>query len=130
MLFRSSVATGTVVPQVGSPYTNASISGSYQGASIEAVLPTVTVEADSATPDGNGNFPLYYDTSGPGGSQTGQTLTATYSVDSTGRAPITANGNTTGIAYVVAGVSSGVGSSGKILVLSTDANPKVNSLEK
>ena len=117
-----SVATGTIVPQFGSPYTNASISGSYQGASIEAVLPTVTVEADSATPDGNGNFPLYYDISGPGGPQQGLTLAATYSVDSAGRAPLTANGSTTGIAYVV--------NPSKFLVLSTDANPKVNSLEK
>jgi hypothetical protein len=117
----ASVATGTVVPQFGSPYTNASISGSYQGASIEAVLSTVTVEADSATPDGNGNFPLYYDISGPGGPQTGLTQAATYSVDSTGRAPLTSNGNTTGIAYVV--------NPSKIMVLSTDANPKVNSLE-
>jgi hypothetical protein len=126
----ASVAAGTLVPQSGSPYTNASISGSYQGGSIEAVLPAITVEADSATPDGNGNIVLFLDISGPGGPQQGLTLAATYSVDSTGRAPITANSNTTGIAYVVTGVSSGAGSSGKILVLSTDANPKVNSLEK
>lgn len=126
----ASVAAGTLVPQSGSPYTNASISGSYQGGSIEAVLPAITVEADSATPDGNGNIVLFFDISGPGGPQQGLTLAATYSLDSTGRAPITANSNTIGIAYVVTGVSSGAGSSGKILVLSTDANPKVNSLEK
>ena len=98
------------------------ISGSYQGGTIVAVLPSVTVEADSANPDGNGNFPLTYDTSGPGGPQQGLTLTATYSVDSTGRSPLTVNGSTAGIAYVV--------NPSKILVLSTDANPKVNSLEQ
>ncbi|HEY4901826.1 MAG TPA: putative Ig domain-containing protein [Terriglobales bacterium] len=118
----ASVTAGTFVPQFGSPFTNTSISGSYQGGTIVAVLPTVTVEADSANPDGNGNFPLTYDTSGPGGPQQGLTLTATYSVDSTGRSPLTVNGTTNGIAYVV--------SPSKVLVLSTDANPKVNSIEK
>ena len=116
------VTAGTIVPQSGTPYTNASISGSYQGATIQAVLPTVTVEADSATPDGSGNYPLFFDTSGPGGPQQGLTLTATYSVDATGRAPLTVSGQTVGIAYVV--------NSSKIVVLTTDANPKVNSLEK
>jgi hypothetical protein len=118
----ASVMAGTIVPQFGSPYTNSSISGSYQGGTIAAVLPTVTVEVDSANPDGNGNYPLTYDTSGPGGPQQGLTLTATYSVDSTGRAPLTVSGTTAGIAYVV--------NPSKILVLSVDANPKVNDLEK
>jgi hypothetical protein len=118
----ASVTAGTIVPQSGSPYSNASISGSYQGGTIVAVLPSVTVEADSANPDGNGNYPLFFDTSGPGGPQQGLTLTATYSVDSTGRSPLTVNGTTIGIAYVT--------TPAKILVLSTDANPKVNSLEK
>ena len=118
----ASVTSGTFVPQFGSPYSNTSISGAYQGGTIAAVLPTVTVEADSANPDGNGNFPLFYDTSGPGGPQQGLTLTATYSVDSTGRAPLTVSGATNGIAYVV--------NPSKVLVLSTDANPKVNSIEK
>ncbi len=118
----ASVTAGTLVPQTGSPYSNSSISGSYQGASIVAVLPSVTVEADSANPDGNGNYPLFYDISGPGGPQQGLSLNATYTVDSTGRAPLIVNGNTVGIAYVV--------NPSKIWVLSTDANPKVNSLEK
>ena len=118
----ASVTSGTIVPQFGSPYSNTSISGAYQGGTIVAVLPSVTVEADSANPDGNGNFPLFYDTSGPGGAQQGLTLTATYSVDSTGRSPLTVNGTTNGIAYVV--------NPSKVLVLSTDANPKVNSIEK
>lgn len=118
----TSVTTGTIVPQSGSPYTNASISGSYQGGTMQAVLPTVTVEVDSAAADGNGNIPLTYDTSGPGGPQQGLALATTYSVDSTGRAPLTFNGQTVGIAYVV--------NPSRIVVLSTDANPKINSLEK
>lgn len=118
----TSVTAGTFVVQSGSPFSNTSISGSYQGGTIVAVLPSVTVEADSANPDGAGNFPLFYDTSGPGGPQQGLTLNATYSVDATGRTPLMVNGTTNGIAYVV--------NPSKVLVLSTDANPKVNSLEK
>ncbi len=118
------VTAGTLVPQRGTPTTPPTypLSGSYQGASIVAVTPAVTVEADSATPDGNGNYPLFYDISGPGGPQQGLSLTATYSIDATGRSPLTVNGNTVGIAYVV--------NPSKVLVLSSDANPKVNSLEQ
>lgn len=123
------VTAGTTVPQLGSPYTNSSISGSYQGATLQTVLPTVTVENESAAADGNGNIALTYDTSGPGGPQQGLSAALTYSVDSTGRAPLVSNGNTVGIAYVVNGASGG-GGSGKIFVLSTDANPKINDLEK
>ncbi|HEY4932669.1 MAG TPA: Ig domain-containing protein [Terriglobales bacterium] len=118
----ANVTAGSLFRQAGSPFSNTSITGSYQGGTIVAVLPTVTVEADSAKPDGNGNYPLTYDTSGPGGPQQGLTLAATYSVDATGRAPLIVNGTTTGIAYVVGPT--------KILVLSVDANPKINSLEK
>jgi Putative Ig domain len=123
----AAVTAGTTVPQFGSPYTNSSISGSYQGATLQTVLPTVTVEDDSASADGNGNLALTYDISGPGGPQQGLTAALTYSVDTTGRAPLVNNGTTVGIAYVVTGAS---GSSGKILVLSTDANAKINDLEK
>ena len=124
----SRVTAGTTVPQLGSPYTNNSINGSYQGATLQAVLPTVTVDDDSGSADGNGNLALTYDISGPGGPQQGLTAALTYSVDSTGRAPLINNGNTFGIAYVVNGASNGSG--GKILVLSTDANPKINDLEE
>ncbi len=123
----AAVTAGTTVPQFGSPYTNSSISGSYQGATLQTVLPSVTVEDDSASADGNGNLALTYDISGPGGPQQGLTAALTYSVDSTGRAPLVNNGSTVGIAYVVTGSS---GSAGKILVLSTDANAKINDLEK
>jgi len=122
------VTAGTTLPQFGSPFTNSSISGSYQGATLQAVLPTVTVEDDSGAADGNGNLSLIYDISGPGGPQQGLTAALTYSVDSTGRAPLVNGGNTIGIAYVVNGASAGSG--GKLLVLSTDANPKINDLEK
>jgi hypothetical protein len=125
----SGVSAGSMYLQSGSPYTNSSISGSYQGATLQAVLPSVRVEDDSAAADGNGNLALMYDISGPGGPVQGLTAALTYSVDNTGRAPLVNSGNTTGIAYVVTG-GVATGGSGKILVLTTDANPKINDLEQ
>ena len=126
----STVTAGTIVPQGGTSFSNTSINGTYLGGTLQAVLPTVTVEADSGAADGNGNLSLFYDISGPGGPQQGLTSAISYSVDSTGRAPFTVNGNTVGIAYVATTTTSGNSTSGKILVLSTDANPKINDLEK
>ena len=126
----STVSAGTIVPQGGSSLTNSSINGNYLGATLQTVLPTVTVEADSGNADGSGNLSLFYDISGPGGPQQGLTAIATYSVDSAGRAPLIVNGNTIGIAYVANAAANGLATSGKVLVLSTDANPKINDLEK
>ena len=124
------VTSGTLVPQSGTPYTNSSINGSYQGGTLQTVLPSVTVEDDSALADGAGVLGLTFDTSGPGGPQTGFTQAMTYSVDSVGRAPLLAKGNNVGIAYVVAGTNSGTSTSGKVWILSTDANAVINSVEK
>jgi hypothetical protein len=126
----SGVTFGTIVPQLGSSFTNSSINGSYQGGSLQTVLASVTVEDDSALADGAGVLGLTFDTSGPGGPQTGLIQAATYSVDSAGRAPLVAKGNTVGIAYVVTGTNSGPSTSGRVWVLSTDANATINSLEK
>lgn len=124
------VTTGTLVPQQGTMFTNSSINGSYQGATLQTVLPSVVVEDDSGAFDGAGNLALTFDTSGPGGPQQGLTQALTYSVSSAGRAPLSLNGNTVGIAYVVVGTTSGVAGNGKVLVLSTDANAKINDLEQ
>jgi hypothetical protein len=126
----SAVTAGTIVPQSPATYNNSVFNGSYQGGSLQAVLPTVTVEADSGTADGNGNLSLFFDTSGPGGPQQGLTSAITYNVDSKGRSPLTANGNTVGIAYVVNATGSGTTVGGKVVVLTTDANPTINDWEQ
>ena len=127
----ASVSAGTILIRQGSSFSNGSINGSYQGGTLQAVLGSVTVEDDSAAADGNGNIALTYDTSGPNGSQQGLTQAITYSVDSAGRAPFQANGNTVGIAYVVTAASgSGPAGGGKVLVLSTDTNANINDIEK
>lgn len=124
------VTSGTLVPQQGTSLSNSSINGSYQGGTLQTVLPSVVVEDDSASFDGAGNLSLTFDTSGPGGPQQGLTQALTYSVDSAGRAPLSLNGNTVGIAYVVTSTSGSTGGNGKVLVLSTDANAKINDLEQ
>ena len=113
-----------------SSLSNSSINGSYQGGTLQTVLPTVVVEDDSGAFDGAGNLALTFDTSGPGGPQQGLTQALTYSVNTAGRAPLSLSGNTVGIAYVVNSTSGGPGGNGKVLVLSTDANAKINDLEQ
>jgi len=125
----TSVTAGALVPRGRSQLTNSDISGSYQGATLQAVAPSVTVENDSGAADGAGNLVLTFDTSGPGGPQQGLSQSITYSVDSAGRAPLVVAGNTVGIGYVVSSAS-GISGRGKFLVLSTDANPKINALEQ
>ncbi|MGA9565601.1 MAG: putative Ig domain-containing protein [Candidatus Korobacteraceae bacterium] len=126
----SGVTTGTLVPQFATSPTNASFSGLYMGATLQTVLPSVTVEADSATSDGNGNLALFYDISGPGGPQQGLMQALTYSVDSTGRAPLVLNGTTVGIAYIVDAAGNTAGANPRVLVMSADANAKINALEQ
>jgi hypothetical protein len=127
----SAVTAGTIVPQSRSTFDDTTFSGSYQGGSLQAVLPSVTVEADSGNADGNGNLALLFDTSGPGGPQQGLTSAITYAVDSKGRAPLITNGNTVGIMYVVVATGTGAqGTVGKVVVLTTNANPTINDWEK
>ena len=126
----AAVTSGTIVPQSRSTLNNSVFNGSYQGGSLQAVQPGVTVEADSGNADGNGNLSLFFDTSGPGGPQQGLTSAITYSIDSKGRSPLTANGSTVGIAYVVIAGGTGNAAVGKVVVLTTDANPTINDWEQ
>ena len=96
---------------------------------MQAVLPGVTVEADSGSPDGNGNLSLFFDTSGPGSPQQGLTSAITYNVDSKGRFPLTANSNTVGIAYVVIPIEPGNTTAGRVVVLTTNSNSTINDWE-
>ena len=124
------VTSGTLVPQSRSTFDNTTFNGSYQGGSLQAVLPSVTVEADSGNADGNGNLSLFFDTSGPGGPQQGLNSAITYAIDNKGRSPLIANGNTVGIAYVVTATGGANPTGGKVLVLTTNANPTINDWEK
>ena len=102
-----------------------------RGGSLQAVPPGVTVEADSGSPDGNGNRSLFFDTSGPGGPQQGGLTSAiTYNVNSKGRSPLTANSNAIGIAYVVIPIEPGNTTASRVVVLTSNGNPTINDWEQ
>jgi hypothetical protein len=97
--------------------------GTYMGGSVNPVLSTVTNEVDSITSDGAVNLnPIVFDTSGNTGVKENQTEAGNVTVDSTGRMVITVNGTQTEIGYIT--------SATKFVVLSTDANPKVISVQQ
>ena len=90
----------------------------------------MTVEADSGSPDGNGNRSFFFDTSGPGGpKQGGLTSATTYDVNIKGRSPLTAHSNAIGIAYVVIPIEPGNTTAGRVVVLTTNSNPTINDWE-
>lgn len=122
--------SGTIVPQNTSSLVNSAVNGAYMGGTLQTVLPTITVQDDSAIADGAGNVAITFDTSGPGGPVQGLTQTATYNVDSAGRSPLVVVGSTTGIMYLVLPSSTSQAGVGKVLVLSTDANATIQDLEK
>jgi hypothetical protein len=72
----------------------------------------------------------FFDTSDPGGPQQGLTSAITYNIDSKGRSPLTVNGSAIGIAYVVIGTRAGNADTGKVVVLTTNANPTINDWQQ
>jgi len=129
----ASITAGSFEPQTGSPFFTISIVGNYYGGTITPVSPAVTNEADSTvtTPppppgSGNGSLTVTYDSSGPNGVMANQMLTATYLVDSTGRAVLQdASGNTVAILYIVSSVSGATNGGRKNVLINPGNNPRL-----
>lgn len=100
VLFPDSMATfGNLEPQSSGPFTDASFSGMYLGASITLGSPGST-EAGALSADGNGNVMQTFDTSD--GMHLAQgTQSLTYTTASNGRTLMTSQGSTVGISYIV-----------------------------
>ena len=114
----ASVASGFFLEQTGAPFNNASAIGNYWGGSYMPVAAGVTDSVVTAFSDSNGNLTGMINTTGQGGNGT-QPLTATYQIDSTGRAPLMESGNLAAIMYVI--------SPTRIALLpATDPNPAVS----
>jgi hypothetical protein len=113
----NSVTMGSVQPQTGAPFTNASYNGAYVGSSGEQVIvgSNYTV-LSSANGVGNVSFTINTDTL-----QT-QIASGTYSVDTTGRAIVATNGSQIGVAYIV--------SPSKVILLVPGLAGPVLTLEK
>ena len=97
----TSASSGLLESQSGSPFANASFKADYLGGSFALASPAVTNEVGQAAADGDGNIVITSNSSGPKGLVTGGTLTGTYSVDSHGRAAVTAADGAVRIFYVV-----------------------------
>ena len=112
----------------GTLFNNASFKGTYLGGSVALPIAPVTnavsqVVADGATgTNGVGNVVMTVNSSGPSGLQSNQTVTGTYEMDGTGRAPVTVNGAVVGIFYYV--------SPTKVVFVSSQANGFVGSFEQ
>ncbi|MFL6304216.1 MAG: hypothetical protein ACJ72H_11805, partial [Candidatus Sulfotelmatobacter sp.] len=95
----NSTSSGLIELQSGSPFTNSSLKGNYLGGTIP--WPDVHVVSLVAA-DGNGNVQFTSDLSGPTGLMSNVTTSGTYSIDTTGRAVLTATGDPNpAIFYVV-----------------------------
>ncbi len=112
----NSVASGILEPQTAvPPYNNLSILGTYLGGTSTPVLSALVDSASYLFADGDGNINGEEYTSPGNGQQL--PLTATYQVDSTGRAVVT--GTPAGIMYVV--------SAKKVVLLPSGNNPVLSS---
>jgi hypothetical protein len=111
----NTVASGYIEPQSGLPFSTASVIGEYWGGSIMPATASVTDSVTGAFADGNGNLTGTTSTSGSGGTGSAP-LTATYSVDATGRITLTENGIVTEILYVVSPTRT-------VVLPATDPNP-------
>jgi hypothetical protein len=99
------VTIGALRPQSGSPFSNASVSGTYAGGSVFPVLTSVTNSVTALVANGSGSIMATEYTSGPSGPGGPNNLTLTYQVDSTGRAVVNQNGQEFGVLYVVSPTS-------------------------
>ena len=95
----NSVAFGNLLQQTARPpFGNASILGTYLGGTLEPSISAIVDSVGYLLADGNGNFNGMGNTSAPSGTGT-VVYSASYQVDSTGRAVVT--GTPGGFMYVV-----------------------------
>ncbi|HSY13214.1 MAG TPA: Ig domain-containing protein [Verrucomicrobiae bacterium] len=117
----STVFSGLLEQQTATPpLGNQSILGIYVGGTLNPVEASITDAVSFFQADGNGNLNGIQNYSGSSGSGT-QNLSATYSVDASGRAVVTPNpnGNLGGVMYVI--------SAKKVVLLPSGATPVLST---
>lgn len=116
------VSSGVLESQTATPpYGNQSILGNYLGGTVTPVDSVITDVVNSLSADGAGDINGVQERCGPTGCDPQPVpFTATYQVDSTGRAVMTENGSTVGYFYVVAAK--------KFVLIPTGANPVLSTL--
>jgi hypothetical protein len=122
----TSVTTGFFEPQVGSAFTNASISGNFTFGDMAPVVSTSSLSSGVVSPNGltPGALAGTSDQNSSGSLSAGQAFTASYTVAPSGRATITSTGDTN-VMYII--------STSKAVVISTNTTttgPTILVIEK
>ncbi len=125
----SEVSFGTITPQTGSSFTNASLTGNFLGGSQQPVDTNSSAEVDQVHADGAGNLTGTSDNnsngcaSGNACPQSSSLSSITYSVSSNGRVTVSQAGQVGVILYIVSG--------SQIVVLpATDSNPALEDFHQ
>jgi hypothetical protein len=118
------VFSGMLVPQSGSDFTNASLSGIYLGGTQQPVSWSVDTEVYHVNAGGNGTATITYDDDGSGGPTSGGG-SFTYAVSSNGRVVVTDNGVQGEILYIIS-ASQGVGMDAK----ASNPNPRLTDFHQ
>jgi len=97
----ANVTAGVLEQQTGAAFSNASVTGTLEGATSWPAVTGVTNSVTEVFADGVGDITATQYTAGPGGVGGPNQLTLTYSVDGSGRAVVNQNGNEFGVLYVI-----------------------------
>jgi hypothetical protein len=95
----SKVAFGTMTPQTGSKFTNASLSGNYMGGSQPPESANVSENVNSGSLN-DGTLTATADRNGSGGTSS-RSVSGTYAVSSNGRVVVTFSDGTTDVVYII-----------------------------
>jgi len=117
----SGVSFGFLQGQSGGPYSAASLSGTYAGASLAPVDPTVNNQVGMAVV-GSNTLTLTTDISNTLGLFQNQTADVSYTVTANGRVALTEGTNTTEILYLI--------SPSQYVGISTDLNARVDAYQQ
>jgi hypothetical protein len=114
------VDSGVLVPQSGSTFSVSSLSGTYQGGSLQPVDTNVSEEVDAIQATA-GSFSGTAETNSGSGPAT-NALSGTYAVSSNGRVVVTQAGSQTAIMFVISLTQA-------VLLPSSDTNPKLSQFQ-
>ena len=132
------VEIGTLTPQTGSNFTNASLSGNYYGGSQPPVNYNVSSEVDAVNANGSGTFNVTTDNNSGGCGGSGNAcpdssaISVDYTVSSNGRVVLTCGANSggdcpqgtqVGIMYIISSAQA-------VFLPLQDSNPKLDDFHQ
>ncbi len=133
------VNIGTLTPQTGSNFNNASLSGNYYGGSQQPVNYNVSSEVDAVNANGSGTFNVTTDNNSGGCGGSGNTcpdsgaLSVNYTVSSNGRVVLTcgaSSGGDCGPVGTQVGIMYIISSAQAVFLPLQDSNPKLDDFHQ